>query len=703
MYQFSPYAIPNFVVSLWAFVVGAIILFKRKETLAYLTYFGAVAWIFGCGMAYLTTDYETAKFWLKLVFSGITLIAPFFYHFVTIFLGLIKEKKLVLILNYLISIIFISLIVFTDLLIYPERHWWGFYPKAGNLIIHPVFLLWFGITYFRGFYNLFTAAKQENISPVRKLQIKYLLWSYLFAILGAIDFLPDYGIEFYPFGYLFVGIGFTIIAYAILRHHLLDINIALTRAGIFAFVYLFVLGIPLWIGYTTKAWFPSTGLAILFATLGPFIYQRLRKRAEDVILKEQKRYQRALLDLSKTMSRIRDLDKLLRAIVLTVVDTVKVSFAAIYLKDEESKFYQLKHYFPKEAKSRLQEFIPFDSELIKAFNAERRPLLSEELKYLPTSSAYIRDSGLLIPCFIEDELLGFMLLGPKLNNQLYTSDDILVFETLSYSTSLAIENCRFWQEIEERQRQARIMEMDLFSYSLAHEIENPMTIILNQTYFLKQYLLKYITDQKEYKEAESAFNYILEARERVSSMVEAIADFGKETSTQLKLLRLEEAIESYLKLYLPIFKHQGIYFSKQLPTDTPLIRGVKQEIMQVLAIFSDNAIHALLGTKEKHISLREELPNQDVISISLSDNGYGISQEKLRTIFAAFVTSKASTEGRGMGLYNARKLIQRHKGRLWAESEGEGKGATFFIELPIAKNISEEELKQEKARGKRLF
>jgi len=54
-------------------------------------------------------------------------------------------------------------------------------------------------------------------------------------------------------------------------------------------------------------------------------------------------------------------------------------------------------------------------------------------------------------------------------------------------------------------------------------------------------------------------------------------------------------------------------------------------------------------------------------------------------------------------LHTAKKIIERHKGKIWAESEGEGKGATFVIELPIAKDVTQEELKQESIQEKVLF
>jgi len=107
-------------------------------------------------------------------------------------------------------------------------------------------------------------------------------------------------------------------------------------------------------------------------------------------------------------------------------------------------------------------------------------------------------------------------------------------------------------------------------------------------------------------------------------------------------------------------------------------------------------------SKEKKITLKLEQVNSDLVRISFTDTGCGIKKELLPIIFSPFTTTKASSEGTGMGLYNAKKIIDRHKGRIWAESEGENKGAAFFIELPLAKDIKPEEL-EEKDKGKRLF
>ena len=342
----------------------------------------------------------------------------------------------------------------------------------------------------------------------------------------------------------------------------------------------------------------------------------------------------------------------------------------------------------------VQEFVPFDSKLIEILLQQKRPLTPEEI-----GSAYNLSitSGLVIPSFMEDDLLGFLILGAKQNNQVYTPDDIIVFETLSYATSLAIENSTFWKEIENRQRMARIEEMHSFSYSLAHEIDNPMTIIIRGIDILKRDFLPYVPNEKQNKSLLELSGYVNEAAWRVSGMVKAIQEFGQKTSSKFKPLKLEKSLDTFLKLYTPHFKMNAVYFTKDIPETFPLIRGVSQEIEQTLIILSKNAIQAFKDTPEKKIHLKAEVMNSDWIRITLTDNGPGLEKEKLLSIFTAFYTTKGTAEGTGMGLYNATQfIVKRHKGKIWAESAGSGKGASFIIELPIAQDIKPEELEEEK-------
>ncbi|MDD5291484.1 MAG: ATP-binding protein, partial [Patescibacteria group bacterium] len=75
------------------------------------------------------------------------------------------------------------------------------------------------------------------------------------------------------------------------------------------------------------------------------------------------------------------------------------------------------------------------------------------------------------------------------------------------------------------------------------------------------------------------------------------------------------------------------------------------------------------------------------IQFCVSDSGMGIGKEDLPNLFKKFSrgsgTSTIHTEGTGLGLYVAREMVEAHKGKIWAESKGKGKGSKFCFEIPI--------------------
>ena len=692
-------------------VFGLFVLSRNPRAIVNITYFifdmAIALFNFGYFFWQLSNNINQALYWFKILTIGIIFINVTFLHVSLSILGKAAEKKKILIGLYLINFIFVilnfKLLLYTKLV---PKYNFGYWP-----IPTPLFYFYLSFWLGQAIYGLILLYKGFLTSiGHKKEQIRYFILACILGFIGGSTNWPLwFNINFPPYLNILIAIHVPLTAYAIYRYRFLDINVALTRAGIFAFVYTLVLGIPFGVIILAKPFIANLGyygmlipllLGMSLASAGPFIYMYLQRRAEDLLLADQRRYQKALRELSKTMTRIRDLDKLLKMIVLTVADTVKVSYAGIYLKDEEYKSYALKHYYPKLKESRFPEVIPLESPLISSLYSQKRPLTQEEAG---VSAGFSLDSGLAIPCFMEDELLGFLIMGPKPNNQIYTSDDILVFETLSYSTSLAIENCRFWREIEDRQRKARLQEMDTYSYSLAHEIDNPVQIILGEAGFLKKFFLKdaSLSEEKQ-KDAETILDFILESAARISGMVRAIREFGSPTTGELKPLKIKDVAESYLRLYLPQFKAEGVVLEKLIPEGLGMVRGEKPELMQVLVILSNNSLHAMKYSKEKKITLKLEQVNSDIVRISFTDTGCGIKKELLPIIFSPFTTTKASSEGTGMGLYNAKKIIDRHKGRIWAESEGENRGVTFFIELPFAKDVKPEEL-EEKDKGKRLF
>lgn len=672
-------------------------------------------WAVNHFLAFSIQNQAAALFFHRALMAGAIFIPSTFFHFVCVFLDIYDKKKILILYSYIASIIFFAS-DFTPLFIpsVSKKLFFEYFENFGPMY-HPFLVMFAGLTLY-SHYLMFRVFRSASGS--RKNQIKYVFAGTLIGFIGgSTSFFLVYNIPIPPIGNCLVTVYIIMVAIAIIRDHLMDITIFAVRSAIFLIVYLIVLGIPIGLATVGKEWLVGLGnnwhlglllFGMALASAGPFIFMYFQRRAENKLREEERRYQLAITNLTKRIAEIHILNDLLDTETSTVAKEVKVAFCAIYLKEDEYKSFQLKSVYPEEKKSGFPEFLTYSDSLINALNTHMKPLSSEEAG---SHEKINLDSGLVVPCFGKEGLLAIIFLGAKPNNTMYTADDTLTFENLSYSTSLAIENCTYWKELEDKHRQDRVYEMDLFSYSLAHEIDNPMSIMRTGIEWIRRYFINEFNPAPEKKaEIERYCGYLMETQQRVSTMVKAIEDFGKKTEGNLEPLKVEAVLAGFTDLYLPHFKHHGIYFTKELPKEKiPFIRGIKQELEEVLVILANNSIYALQEMKVRQerfsqpkVGIKVDLLNNDWLRIIFSDNGEGIRKEDLKLIFNAFVTTKPSSCGTGMGLYNAIRIIEKHRGRIWAESEGKDKGATFIMELPVAKDVSEEDFEKEEQK-KRIF
>ncbi|MDP2926751.1 MAG: HAMP domain-containing sensor histidine kinase, partial [bacterium] len=126
-----------------------------------------------------------------------------------------------------------------------------------------------------------------------------------------------------------------------------------------------------------------------------------------------------------------------------------------------------------------------------------------------------------------------------------------------------------------------------------------------------------------------------------------------------------------------------LYLKFEKPTEPlPKIMLDKDKMRQAILNLVDNAIKY---TQKGGIAIEAQILDSRC-RILIRDTGEGMNEEELTKIFESFsrgtVGTKAYTEGVGLGLYIARRFVEMHRGRVWAESEGRNKGSTFYIELP---------------------
>lgn len=628
---------------------------------------------------------------------GVIFIPVFLVHFVFLLLDAKGRRRKLIPISYAVACIFLILDA-TPLLILEVVPKFSFrYFINPGYVYCTFFWMWVGWAAY-GNFELFR--EYFKTSGYRRNQMQYFCWALLFSYIGgAPNFLPTFNMEIpilMPFGTYAIPFYTFATAYAIFRYRFMDIKIAFTRAGIFAIVYLFVLGIPLWLGAKTGLWAYSTVIMAALATSGPFIYLFLQRRAEEIIRKEQLEYQRKLREASSTMMLSKDLDSLLKVIVLNAVDIVRVKWAGIYLKDDKQPKYLLKHSHSLAAGIDLPREFADDADFVTHLYKSRLPLIGEEVHSQGLKF------GLSVPCFIDSNMIGFLLLGDKPSDKMYDQSDVNEFALLSNQAALAIENCQFYSQERQRQQFLRVSSLDKQMACLAHEIDNPNSALLSSLGSM-ELALDDLTDAIPQDKMDYIKKKLERARfnsKRISKMITSVREFSRVSSGELKPTKFEWIMEGFLNITEPQFKYNGINFTQELINEAVWLRANKVEIEQVLVNLATNSVQAIneiwqrgrnIPESKKEITLKVYAIDLRVLRIDFSDTGSGMEKDMLEQCFLDFVTTKGSAEGTGLGLSISRKIIHKHGGKIWAESEGENKGSAFHIELPVANDLSEEE------------
>ncbi|AFM03788.1 signal transduction histidine kinase [Bernardetia litoralis DSM 6794] len=169
---------------------------------------------------------------------------------------------------------------------------------------------------------------------------------------------------------------------------------------------------------------------------------------------------------------------------------------------------------------------------------------------------------------------------------------------------------------------------------------------------------------------------IKEATNRAAKTVFALKNFSRQENSEEKSeIHLNETIETTLTLYHNQIK-QGVDVIRNFD-EVPHFLGYPDELMQVWTNLIHNAIQAMTGKGKLIISTHSQ---EKSVIISIQDTGEGIPKEVQSKIFDAFFTTKKVGEGSGLGLDITKKIIEKHNGKIWFETE-EKVGTTFFVEL----------------------
>src|SRR5437016_8727613 len=230
---------------------------------------------------------------------------------------------------------------------------------------------------------------------------------------------------------------------------------------------------------------------------------------------------------------------------------------------------------------------------------------------------------------------------------------------------------------QRREREARLMTMDVLSASIAHEMNQPLASIVTNADAAARWMGRPAPDLDEVK---SSLEQIRNSAYRARDLIVSIRAMVKRDGRNRSSLDLNELVREVLALTERELQRGRISVELRLHEHLPPVKADRVQLQQVLINLITNAIEAMRETKQPRVLQVKSAPQEpNRVLISVADSGPGIDSAIVDRIFNPLFTTKSN--GMGMGLAICRSIIEGHDGRLWAAAAAQ-RGAVFEFALP---------------------
>lgn len=228
---------------------------------------------------------------------------------------------------------------------------------------------------------------------------------------------------------------------------------------------------------------------------------------------------------------------------------------------------------------------------------------------------------------------------------------------------------------EQLIRTAKLASLGQVAANIAHEIRNPLTSVKMRLYTLGEEL-------KNRPSAKDDLAIIQEEISRMERTVQNFLDFSRLPEPTLQKCNIAKILEGTVSLVSVKAQSQGITIRKDMDALLPETVVDKEQMRQVFLNVILNAMESMPdgGVLEVGAKSIENKKGVSAIEIKINDSGCGIPFEMINKVSEPFFTTK--TEGTGLGLFIASRILERHKGSIAISSE-QGRGTTLSIKLPV--------------------
>jgi signal transduction histidine kinase len=461
------------VAALANFGLGTFVYLKsaRNTINRYFAFFSfaVAAWTLSNGLVSAYAGSEWGYLWARLAFASASLIPVTFLWFADVFptTHSYLPQRIIRVFSFVAAASFVA--SFTPLMVRRTASLDG----ALQVVYGPLHLP-FGIYLMCCFASslFILVRKLGSLTRLQKLQVRYLFAAVMIAALGAtitnllVPLLFDTS-KFSPYGPLFGMLMIAIIAHAIIRHRLLDIQLAI-RNGV-VYVGAIVVTASTFFGLVEAlhhlTGFQRTAVPILEAIVlaivvsiffGP-LKDRLQATLNRYVYRHTYDYQRTVRDTSLRLSTMLDLQSLLAYLVEIIDQTFKVELVQVYLRDASTRAFttpQIETRRHWRARPTIRS-VPYDSALTSYLSVHRQTLLRDDAsggalqRDLAEAAQELERMGgeIVFPLFQDESLTAFIVVGAKRSGDPYFSRDIDLLSTLASQAAVALKNAHLYRQV----------------------------------------------------------------------------------------------------------------------------------------------------------------------------------------------------------------------------------------------------------------
>jgi PAS domain S-box-containing protein len=250
---------------------------------------------------------------------------------------------------------------------------------------------------------------------------------------------------------------------------------------------------------------------------------------------------------------------------------------------------------------------------------------------------------------------------------------VMVFRDVSEERKLRIQ----------LERADRLASLGTMAAGVAHEVNNPLAVIVANLAFVKESLARLQLDQRDAVDMRESLEEATQAAGRIRGIVTDLRVFTRGSAERGRFCDLEKAIDAAIQIAADdLLKCAGV---KKIVPKLPPIDAPETRVVQIFTNLLMNAAHAIESGRasENEVRIRASMKSVGWVEVEISDTGSGIEPQKLRRIFDPFFTTKAPGGGIGLGLSICHGIARSLGGDIEVES-AVGEGTKFRVTLPVS-------------------